>query len=397
MRRLAARRHVRLRSFTEFQGMLDLGDYVNGQTARLRADPGYPPHLYVPQRYRDLRSDDHGVRDDLAAGLMDILAADEGRFVLVLGDFGRGKSFVLREVARRLGETGSSTIPILIDLGAMDRSHSVDGLVAAHLAQHGEDRIDLRAFRYMLEEGRIVLLFDGFDELVTRLSYDRAADHLEKLLEAVQGRAKVVVAARTQHFRTDEQVFTALGRHVALIPHQRVLAVQDFTAAQIRAYFVNRHGADQEAADTRFRLLAGINDLLELAPEPPDARLRGRPGHGAGRGRRRAPAHDQPGRAVPGDPRLLDGPREPAGVGRPGRGARSRHHGAVGRGHHARDGAVGEPTRRGCGPHSSSRSPTRSPVSPPRRSRSNNACTPSAAGACWCAPRRGCSGSSTRR
>ena len=43
VRRLAARRHVRLRSFTEFQGMLDLGDYVNGQTARLRADPATHP------------------------------------------------------------------------------------------------------------------------------------------------------------------------------------------------------------------------------------------------------------------------------------------------------------------------------------------------------------------
>ena len=31
VRRLAARRHVRLRSFTEFQGMLDLGDYVDGR------------------------------------------------------------------------------------------------------------------------------------------------------------------------------------------------------------------------------------------------------------------------------------------------------------------------------------------------------------------------------
>ena len=268
VRRLAARRHVRLRSFTEFQGMLDLADYVNGQTARLRADLAYPPHLYVPQRYRDLRSDEQGVRDDLAAELMSVLTADEGRFVLVLGDFGRGKSFALREVARRLGETDSAPIPILIDLGAMDRSHAVDGLVAAHLAERGEDRIDLRAFRYMLEEGRIVLLFDGFDELVTRISYDRAADHLENLLGAAQGKAKVVVAARTQHFRTNEQVFTALGRQVGLIPHRRVLAVEEFTSAQIRAYFVNRHGGDERAADTRFRLLAGIGDLLELAQNP---------------------------------------------------------------------------------------------------------------------------------
>ena len=56
--------------------------------------------------------------------------------------------------------------------------------MAAHLAAHGEDRIDLRAFRYMLEEGRIVLLFDGFDELVTRVTYDRAAEHLRVLLDS---------------------------------------------------------------------------------------------------------------------------------------------------------------------------------------------------------------------
>jgi hypothetical protein len=215
-----------------------------------------------------MRSEDRAVGEDLAAELLDVLMADEGRFVLVLGDFGRGKSFVLREVARRLGEAESGPIPILIDLGVMDRSHSVDGLVAAHLAQHGEDRIDLRAFRYMLDEGRVALLFDGFDELVTRISYDRAADHLENLLEAAQGKAKVVVAARTQHFRTHEQVFTALGAQVGLIGHRRILAVEEFTAAQVRAYFVNRYGGDEQAANRRFQLLAGIEDLLELAQNP---------------------------------------------------------------------------------------------------------------------------------
>ena len=39
----AARRGIRLRSFTEFQGLLDLRDYVAGQAARLAADPRYPP------------------------------------------------------------------------------------------------------------------------------------------------------------------------------------------------------------------------------------------------------------------------------------------------------------------------------------------------------------------
>ena len=78
----------------------------------------------------------------------------------------------------------------------------MDGLVAAHLANHGEDFIDLKAFRYMLRQGRIVLLFDGFDELVTRVSYERAADHLDTLIQAAEGNAKIVVASRTQHLRS---------------------------------------------------------------------------------------------------------------------------------------------------------------------------------------------------
>ncbi|MCW2914444.1 MAG: repeat protein-like protein [Actinomycetia bacterium] len=264
----ALRHGVRLRSFTEFQGLLDLSDYVVKQTVRLTSDSRlYPPGLYVPQRFRELDRSDHGVRDDLVSEMLDLLAADHGRFLLVLGDFGRGKTFALREVARRIATETPHLIPILIDLRALDKAHSVDGLVAAHLANHGEEMIDLKAFRYMLRQGRIVLLFDGFDELVTRVTYDRAADHLETLLQAAQDKAKIVVASRTQHFKSHAQVFTALGQRVGLLPQRRVLGIEDFTQTQIRSYLVNRYD-DEAEADARLRLLGGIEDLLGLSQNP---------------------------------------------------------------------------------------------------------------------------------
>ena len=80
----------------------------------------------------------------------------------------------------------------------------------------------------MLREGRIVLLFDGFDELVTRVTYDRAADHLDTLLQAAHDKSKIIVASRTQHFKSHAQVFTALGERVGALPHRRVLSVEDF-------------------------------------------------------------------------------------------------------------------------------------------------------------------------
>ncbi|MFG2013584.1 WD40 domain-containing protein [Actinomadura geliboluensis] len=272
----ALRRGIRVRSLTEFQGLLDLSEYVAAQTRRLSGDGVYPPSLYVPQRFRELdrfQTPDEGarlagdVRDDVVGEMLRLLAADHGRFLLLLGDFGRGKTFALRELARRIPEELPHVIPILIELRALDKAHSVDGLVAAHLANHGEELIDLKAFHYMLRQGRIVLLFDGFDELVTRMTYDRAADHLDTLLQAAQDKAKIVVASRTQHFKSQAQVLTALGEKVGVLPHRRVLGLEEFAPPQVRSYLVNRYG-DEGAAEARLTLLAGIEELLALTANP---------------------------------------------------------------------------------------------------------------------------------
>jgi WD40 repeat protein/3',5'-cyclic AMP phosphodiesterase CpdA len=268
IREEALRGGLRLRSFIEFQGLLDLSGYVGRQTTRLRTDRFYPPELYVPQRFRELDRHDQVVRDDLVAELMRLVTSDYMRFVLLLGDFGRGKTFALREVARGIAETAPHLIPIFIELRALDKAHSVHGLVAAHLANHGEELIDLKAFDYMLREGRIVLLFDGFDELVTRLTYDGAADHLDTLLEATEDKAKIIVASRTQHFKSHDQVFTALGERVGLLPNRRILGVEDFTPAQIRRYLVGRYHGNERRAETRLRLINAVQDLLGLSQNP---------------------------------------------------------------------------------------------------------------------------------
>lgn len=264
----ALRAGVRLRSFLEFQGLLDLGTYIDAQTMRLRRDRQYPPDLYVPQRFREIERRDQPVREGLVEELVKLLNAPHGRFILLLGDFGRGKTFALRQLALQISATPGSPIPILIDMRNLDKSHSVDGLVAAHLATHGEDAIDLKAFRYMLQRGRIVLLFDGFDELSMRVSYDRAADHLATLLAAATDDAKIVVSSRTQHFKSRTQVLTALGERVGLQPYRRILSVEDFTTSQIRQYLINYYQGDELAAESRLTLIGRVEDLGTLSRNP---------------------------------------------------------------------------------------------------------------------------------
>ncbi|MEU8899757.1 TIR domain-containing protein [Nocardia sp. NPDC048505] len=268
LREEAASHGVWLRSFTDFQGLLDLDEYLAGQLARLRNDRRYPPDLYVPQHFRMLEHGDEQAHEDLVGELLRVVSADHGRFVLLLGDFGRGKTFALRELARRITETRPALIPILIELRGLDKSHTVDGLVAAHLANHGEGRIDLDALHYMLREGRVVLLFDGFDELATRISYEFAAQHLETLLQAAAGKAKIIVASRTQHFESRSQVLSALGERVGMLQDRHILSIEPFGQDQIRAFLVNRYGGDPARADDRMRRITGIQDLLGLARNP---------------------------------------------------------------------------------------------------------------------------------
>ncbi|MDT3437998.1 TIR domain-containing protein [Pseudofrankia sp. BMG5.37] len=288
--RHAAVRGVRLRSFVEYQGLLDLRGYLRRQSERLAADRLYPPALYLPQRFRLIEggpgSSDPGTADgtmsggtprrgpaghdggDLLGQIVDWLTADSARFVLILGDFGRGKTFCLHELARTLPQVRPHLIPLLIDLRTMEKAHSVDELVAAHLVASGEQRVDVSVLRYMLRRGRLVLLFDGFDELALRVTYETAAEHLSRLLDAVEGQAKIVVSSRTQHFLSHGQVRGALGARVELLPASRIAEVGDFTEQQIEEFLVRLHHGDAARARERLKLIHDIRDLLGLSHNP---------------------------------------------------------------------------------------------------------------------------------
>ena len=275
-------RGVHLVSFIEHQGVLDLRGYVDKQTGRLQGDRVYPPELYIPQRFRLLDTDNEP-QEDLLTQAMGWVDSPQGRFVLVLGDFGRGKTFLLHELARRIPEQLPHLVPLLIQLRALEKARGLDELIAQHLVAAGEDRFERQAFRYMLREGRVVLLFDGFDELALRVTYDRAADHLTTLVQAAEGRAKVVVSSRTQHFRSEQQMTTALGSRVELLPGRRLVAIEDFDDDQILAFLGKLYGGDEKQARARFELLRDVRDLLGLSRNPrmlsfiadlPDGQLR---------------------------------------------------------------------------------------------------------------------------
>lgn len=266
LREWAAAKGVRIQSLAEFQGLYDLRPYADRQAAALAGDRIYPSQLYVSQRYSVVGSGTDG--HDLLARLRRWAADYDGRFVVVLGDFGHGKTFLLRELAKVVHASQEPPIvPVLVELRQLDKAQGIDGMLAAHLAKSGEEVIDLRTLRALIHDGRVLLLFDGFDELALRVTYQRAAEYLESLIQAAGGRAKIVLTSRTQHFLSDQQVETALSSRLAALPGRRLVKVLDFDQDQILRFLTNRLGS-AEAAQARFELLEGVRDLLGLSRNP---------------------------------------------------------------------------------------------------------------------------------
>ena len=128
LREEALRRGLRLRSFIEFQGLLDLTGYVADQTARLRADRRYPPELYVPQRFRELDRPASGVKD--GPHRRAAAAADRRPRAVPAGARRLRAGQDIRPARAGPADPDGDCphlVPILIELRALDKAHSVDG------------------------------------------------------------------------------------------------------------------------------------------------------------------------------------------------------------------------------------------------------------------------------
>jgi WD40 repeat protein len=266
----AGKSNIHLFSLVEYQGLIDLGPYLARLSGKLADHTIYSEGLYVPQRAKiahGFPGQDTPELNNALEELDNLLALPSGRFALVLGDFGTGKTFLLRRLASILIKRGAPPYPVLVEMRSFDKAQSLDSMLSAHFSNNGLDKFNTQAFRYMLREGLVALLFDGFDELVHRVHYDRAAEHFDTVLEAADGKAKVVVTSRTQHFYSDKQIAQALAKRAEAIPGYRVATLCAFDRPQIEQFFERLLGNREEAMG-RVELLDEIKDLLGLSENP---------------------------------------------------------------------------------------------------------------------------------
>jgi len=276
LRATAQRLGVEVDRMIDYQRVLDIRGYTGKLRDQLVNDRLYRSEYYLKQRI-SAWSTPHSAteRSDHAADWLTArLREREGAFVLILGAAGVGKTFLLREVVRRL-HTQQAITPLLIEMRDLERARSIEELAATQFTRFGIPW-QPRAFRRDLEDGRIALLFDGFDELALRVRSAAIPVHFERISAAAVGHARIVVSSRTEHFLSSGQVAdlmkpssaatTPLGGMLELVPRRQVVELQPFERDDVATYLRQRLG--DHDGDARHARLNNVHDLVGLACNP---------------------------------------------------------------------------------------------------------------------------------
>ncbi|WP_305952734.1 NACHT domain-containing NTPase [Emticicia oligotrophica] len=132
----------------------------------------------------------------------------ENKHLAILGEYGCGKSvFSLKLAYELLKKNGR--IPIIFELrGKSPRNLSMIELISTWSSAF---RIDPLALLKLHREGKLVLIFEGFDEMDMVGDREVRFLHFQKLWEFATPNSKIIITGRPNFFLDDKELKTNLG------------------------------------------------------------------------------------------------------------------------------------------------------------------------------------------
>ena len=132
------------------------------------------------------------------------------RHVALLGDYGQGKSTsALAFAYRELNLRHAHRVPILIELrGKSPRNVTPLELLAGWSAKYN---INPRSLMYLNQSGRLVLIFEGFDEMALAGDAEIRLKHFKTIWSFCHPSSKILITGRPNFFFDEEELLMSLG------------------------------------------------------------------------------------------------------------------------------------------------------------------------------------------
>jgi WD40 repeat protein len=234
-----------------------------------------------------------GAIEEPLLGVVNNWLAEPGQPLFVLmGEFGTGKSTFSKRLSADVGvrflrDPQHERTPILIDLRKMGTTTgSLSSMASEAYQEITGGPLRANAFRRANEEGNIVLIVDGFDEMLAYSEPGQLIHNLRDVLSVAKGNAKVLLTGRTNFFRDWPEEVRYLQERSELLTtstanslfdeirgrHARIGYLVPFNDAQVDDYLLKAapdrvEQANALLADSSVRDLAHRPFLLHLICE----------------------------------------------------------------------------------------------------------------------------------
>jgi predicted NACHT family NTPase len=261
-------------------------DWLESEVKRRKIDEMYVPLACVKEEFDRSSKSKVGVsrydaRNGWIDGYIDRWLDDPSKeHISVLGEFGTGKTwFVFHYAWTALQKYQDAKkrgierprVPLIIPLRDYAKAVTVQSLFSEFFFRKHEIPLPgYSAFEQLNRMGKLLLIFDGFDEMADRVDRQKMIDNFWTLAQVVAPGAKAILTCRTEHFPEATEGRALLGAELrastaALTgrpPQFEVLELEKFDDTQIHQVLSLRANA------TAVEMVMGNAQLLDLARRP---------------------------------------------------------------------------------------------------------------------------------
>ena len=266
----------------------DFTNYINwleDEVKKRKVDELYVALACTKEEFNPVTKQKMGVsrydeQDGWIDGYVDLWVDDPAKEHLsILGEFGTGKTWftfhyawnalLKYKQAKQRGLT-RPRLPLVILLRDYAKALDVENVMAGFFFSQHEISLNISVFEQLNRMGKLLLIFDGFDEMAARVDKQQMVNNFWELAKVVVPGAKVILTCRTEHFPEAKQGRSLLNAELrasvasltAESPQFEVLELEKFSDEQIRQVFSNA------ANSNTVEKVMSNPQLLDLARRP---------------------------------------------------------------------------------------------------------------------------------
>ncbi len=263
----------------------DYLDWLEAEIIRRQIDTKYVPLACTkeeidPDTKQRIGISHYSDRDGWIDGYIDMWLDDPAKeHISILGEFGTGKTWFsfhyawvalqrYRDAQKRGVER--PRLPLVITLRDFAKAINVENVLAGFFFTQHNIRLTSEVFDQLNGMGKLLLIFDGFDEMAAKVDRQQMINNFWELAKVVVPGAKVVLTCRTEHFPEAKEGRALLNAELQAstkqltgeTPQFEVLELEKFNDEQIR--LVLSHQTETATVEQ----VMGNPQLLDLARRP---------------------------------------------------------------------------------------------------------------------------------